>query len=133
MLHIDMITVAEEYNTLAGNGQNTIRLYNGKYQGMWPGDHVQMQYVDKLENPRFVIFERLIISAMVVAPLAAITQGHGQSNHSYWDLPIDLQNGSLDTEGARRLALQNHILSFYPGSIPAAEGDPDALFVALYF
>jgi len=87
--------------------------------------------VDALQDPTFIVIERLVISAMVIATLDILAKYHGESNHAFWDLPSDeSDNNSMNVEDFR-FALQKYIRSFYSGS--EAVRDPNILFVALYF
>ena len=131
MLHAPMLIVSAKYKPLAGGaGGNTIRLFDGKYLGMHPGDAVVMAYTKAADQPVYAS-ERLVISAMAIATLDVLVRAHGDANADFWDLEPETETeGPYDPEAQIEL-FEAHIRSFYDG-IPGF-ADENTLFVAIYF
>ena len=131
MLHVPMLIVSDKYQPLAGGaGGNTIRMFDGKYLGMHPGDAVAMTYTKAADQPAYVS-ERLIISAMAIATLDVLARAHGDANTDFWDLDPETDiEGSYDPEAQIEL-FKAHIRSFY-SAVPGSESE-DVLYVAIYF
>ena len=108
------------YQPLAGTGHNTIRKFDGKYQGMHPGDRVVMNHTPDLttHGPAFAT-ELLIVSSIAIGALYDLIVGHGAQNHQAM-------------LGMSFKELEKHILSCYPLA-EGQERNPQDPFIALYF
>lgn len=81
-MHFSMITVAAEYQQIAGLRKNTVRRWTEKYSGMMPGHTVTMRYVPALDEPAFASERLRVRSIGLHESLADAVYAHWQDNHA---------------------------------------------------
>ena len=117
MQAVHLITVCNNYLPLAGTGKNTIRKFDGKYQGLQVGDHVVMYYThDPQTTGPAQATELLKVSAIAIADLPTLLRYHTKQNHG----------------GKNMAALEQHIFSCYPLAKDEIR-NLDDLYIAIYF
>jgi hypothetical protein len=104
--------------SLIGARVNTVRKYDGKYQGLQVGDLVVIHHTaDPLTKDAVPLTEIAAVSSYALGTLDSVLGAHGAYNHD---------------DAVPEEDLKEHILSFYPP--PAGEEhDPNQLFIAIYF
>lgn len=127
MQAMHIITVTNDYLPLAGTGHNTIRKFDGKYNGLMVTDHVVMFHTADPKTVEIIpqTIELLQVSAIAIGTLDMICTHHCLRNHA-WRNYEEIS------------AFQEHILSFYPLPEPTIkdmvpERDINEQYCAIYF
>ena len=126
MQAVQLITITDYYLPLAGNGQNTIRKYQGKYLNLAVGDNVVMFHTRDAGTHEIIAqtLEFLRVSAIAVGSIDTICTHHAPKNHR-WRFHDEISS------------FQHELRSFYPEPEPHVPDDGltpnDGQYCAIYF